>query len=69
MKLYVDTSAKQVTVTREPAEKMEQNRGLFVPVRVQLDPPLLHQYPGKMLERVEAVARQVGLHGASPQLA
>ena len=25
MKLYVDTSAKQVTVTREPAEKMEQN--------------------------------------------
>ncbi len=25
MKLYVDTSAKQVTVTREAAEKMEQN--------------------------------------------
>ena len=25
MKLYVDTSAKQVTVTREPTEKMEQN--------------------------------------------
>ena len=25
MKLYVDTSAKQVTETREPAEKMEQN--------------------------------------------
>jgi hypothetical protein len=25
MKLYVDTSAKQVTVTRDPTEKMEQN--------------------------------------------
>ena len=25
MKLYVDTSAKQVTVTRDPAEKTEQN--------------------------------------------
>lgn len=25
MKLYIETSAKQVTVTREPAEKMEQN--------------------------------------------
>jgi hypothetical protein len=25
MKLYVDTSAKQVTVTKEPAEKTEQN--------------------------------------------
>ena len=25
MKLYIETSAKQVTVTREPTEKMEQN--------------------------------------------
>jgi hypothetical protein len=25
MKLYVDTSSKQVTVTRDPAEKTEQN--------------------------------------------
>ena len=25
MKLYVDTSAKQVTVTRDPVEKTEQN--------------------------------------------
>jgi hypothetical protein len=25
MKLYVDTSTKQVTVSREPAEKLEQN--------------------------------------------
>jgi hypothetical protein len=25
MKLYVDTSAKQVTVSRDPAEKTEQN--------------------------------------------
>jgi hypothetical protein len=25
MKLYVDTSSKQVTVTKDPAEKLEQN--------------------------------------------
>ena len=25
MKLHIETSAKQVTVTREPTEKMEQN--------------------------------------------
>jgi hypothetical protein len=25
MKLYVDTNSKQVTVTKEPTEKLEQN--------------------------------------------
>lgn len=26
MKLYIDTSAKQITVTKEPAEKLDQNQ-------------------------------------------
>src|SRR5579863_9954352 len=44
---------------------VQQYGGLLVPVGIQLDPSLLHEYARELLKRIESVARQVGFHASS----
>src|SRR5207302_10421894 len=41
---------------------MQKDRALLVPVSVQLDPALLHQYAAEMLGRIKSVARVIAFH-------
>jgi hypothetical protein len=50
----------------ERAHIVQQDGGLFVPVRIQLHAPLLHQHATEVLRRVEAVTRKIAFHVCSP---
>src|SRR5207249_10134699 len=55
-------------VSRQVPQEMKQNRGMLVPIGIQLDASLLHQNTAEVFEWFECVAGEIAFHGWSPGL-
>ena len=49
-----------------PAQKMEQDAGLFIPVGVERDAPLLHEHAAEMFFGVKCESGEVAFHSWFP---
>lgn len=60
------TTGRPDEVCRESLNIMQKDCRLLIPIGIELHTALLHEDTGEMLERLERISGQIGLHINSP---